>query len=107
MKPMSDDIDSRLQQRIYDGNRAKEVLENEVFQGAFLAIELEMTETWKKSPARDAEGREKIWQYLMLLQKVKTHLEATMQDGKVADLDLEHRRTVAQRLRDGWNSFSE
>lgn len=104
---MSDDLDTRLQNRVYDGNRAREVLENEAFEGAFTAIEQELVEAWKTSPARDEAGRQKIWEYLTLLKKVKTHLESTLQDGKVAELDLNHRRTVAQRVRDGWDSLTE
>lgn len=104
---MSDDLDDRLQSRVYDGNRAREVLENEAFDGAFTAIEQELTEAWKNSPARDEAGRQKIWEYLTLLKKVRTHLEATLQDGKVAELDLNHRRSLAQRARDGWSSLTE
>ena len=104
---MNEDLDDRLQKRVYDGNRAREVLENEAFEGAFVAIEQELTEAWKKSPARDEAGRQKIWEYLTLLKKVRTHLEATLQDGKVAELDLNHRRTLKERVRDGWNSFNE
>jgi len=104
---MSADLDDRLQKRVYEGNRAREVLENEAFDGAFNAIELELVEAWKTSPARDEAGRQEIWKYLTLLKKVKTQLESTLQDGKVAELDLNHRRTLAQRVRDGWDSLVE
>lgn len=99
--------DERLQQRIYDANRAREVLENEAFSGAFEAIESEVIEEWKKSPARDAEGREKLWTYLTLLKKVRMQLEATMKDGQIAELDLNHNRSLRQRVKDGWDSLTE
>ncbi|MDE1997645.1 MAG: hypothetical protein KGN37_17125 [Burkholderiales bacterium] len=99
--------DERLHQRIYDGNRAKEVLENEAFAKAFEDIESEVVEAWKKSPARDEEGREKLWQYLTLLGKVKTQLEASMRDGQLAELDLNHQRTLKERVMDGWHSLTE
>ena len=91
-----------LEQRIFEGDRAKEVLENEAFQAAFDAIEQEYTEAWKTSPARDAEGREKLWTYLMLLRKVKAHLQTTLETGKLAALDMDRKRTIAERL--GFNS---
>ena len=60
-----------LEQRLYEGDRAREVLENEAFIAAFDATEKEVIEQWTNSPARDVEGREKLWQYLMILRKVK------------------------------------
>ena len=63
-----------LEQNLHRGSRAKEVLENEVFIEAFEAIEQELTESWKKSPARDQSGRESLWQLQMLwLWSVETH----------------------------------
>jgi len=80
-----------LEERIYDGNRAKEVLENEAFLAAFDAIELEVMTQWTNSDTRDAEGRERLWSYLHLLKKVRTHLVSTLESGKLAMLDLAHR----------------
>ena len=91
-----------LEARMYDGNRAKEILESEVFTGAFDAIEAEVIEQWTNSPARDQAGRESLWQYLMLLRKVKTHLVTTMETGKLAALDLQHKQTMLERVRAGW-----
>lgn len=79
-----------IEQRIYDANRAKEVLENEAFNAAFDDTEKEIIEQWTNSPARDSEGREKLHTYLMLLRKVKAHLSYSLETGKLAKLDLEH-----------------
>jgi hypothetical protein len=88
-------------ERIYDGNRAKEVLENEQFQAAFAAIEKEIIDKWTNSPARDAEGRESLWNYLMLLRKVKAHLTETLDTGKLAEMDLRHKQSLADRMKNG------
>lgn len=96
-----------IETRIYDGNRAREVLENEVFQAVWTDIEQEYTEAWKNSPARDAEGREKLWMYLRLMQKLKAQIVTTMETGKLAKLDLEHERKIQDRLKDGWRSLTE
>jgi len=95
-----------LEQRLYNGDRAREVLENEEFIAAFEAIEQELLETWKHSPARDPDGREKLWAYLHLLTKVKTQLTQTLETGKLAKLELEHQRTLKERMRDGWRSLT-
>ena len=92
-----------LEQRLYDGDRAREVLENEAFGAAFEAIEKEVIEQWTNSPARDQEGRERLWTYLGLLKKLKAQLTQTLDTGKLAQLELQHRQTVAERAR-GWLS---
>lgn len=94
-------------ERIYYGNRAKEVLDNEAFQMAFTAIENEVIEQWKNSPARDAEGREKLHQYLMMLGKVKAHLSQTMESGRLTELDIAHKKSMAARVQDGLSSFGK
>jgi len=67
-----------LEQNLHRGSRAKEVLENEVFIDAFDTIEKELTESWKKSPARDEAGREKLWQ----LQKELQHQQSLKDRAK-------------------------
>ncbi len=90
-----------IEQRIYDGNRAKEILDNEVFIQVFADIEQELFDAWKQSPARDQEGRERIHQYQSMLQKVKTHLVSTMETGKLAQLDIQHSQSLLERTK-GW-----
>lgn len=87
-----------IEQRIYNGDRANEVLENEAFQQAFDDIENEVIEQWKNSPARDEAGREKLWTYLMLLKKLKAQITTTLETGKLAKLDLEHKKSLKERL---------
>lgn len=94
-----------LEQRIYDGNRAREILENEVFQQVLTDMEQELTQAWMNSPARDEAGREKLYQYLMTLNKFKGRIVATLETGKLAELDLNHKRTLMERAKDGVNSF--
>lgn len=88
-----------LDERLYAGNRAKEVLENEAFTAAFEAIEQEVIEQWMQSPARDQDGREKLWSYLHLLKKVRTHLTSTLETGKLAQIELQHQQTLRDRAR--------
>jgi hypothetical protein len=88
-----------IEERIYEANRARDVLENEVFQQVFADIEKEVIEQWKTSPARDEAGREKLWIYLSMLNKVKKHLESSLESGKLANLELDHKRTLAERAK--------
>lgn len=88
-----------LEERLYAGNRAKEVLENEAFTAAFEAIEKEVIDQWMQSPARDLDGREKLWSYLHLLKKVRTQLTSTLETGKLAQIELQHQQTLRDRAR--------
>lgn len=88
---MSDEL------RLHRGTRAKEVLENEEFQGAFSSIEEELTQAWKTSPQRDVEGREKLFLALTMLSKIKAALEQTVDSGKLALLNLQHQNPTMQQ----------
>lgn len=88
-----------IEQRIYNGDRAREVLENEAFAAAFVDIKTEITEQWKQSPARDNEGREKLWQLLKLADKLESTLRSSLETGTLAKLELQHKRTLAERAR--------
>lgn len=96
-----------LEQNLYNGNRAREVLENEQFLAAFEAIEQELIDAWKASPQRDVEGRERIHQYRSLLQKVKAHLVSTLESGKLAELEVRHKQTLYDRAKAGLASWTD
>ena len=98
---MERDEEQINRERIARATRAREVLNNEEWQAAFTAIEEELTEAWKTSPHRDAEGREKLFLALTMLNKVKASLEQTMQSGKLALLNLRHQNpTMREQARD-------
>jgi predicted ArsR family transcriptional regulator len=90
-----------IEQRIYKADRAKEVLENEAFQQVFADAKQEITDQWQKSPARDNEGREKLWLMLSLLNKLETMLQASLDSGKLAAKELQYQRTLAEKAK-GW-----
>ena len=89
-----------IEERLYLGDRAKEALENEAYIQAFDLIKSEVLQQWADSPARDTEGREKLWLMQSLLNKLQQTLKTTMETGKLASLELEHKRTLSQRVKD-------
>lgn len=88
-----------LEQRIYNADRAREVLDNEAYQRVFADAKQEITDQWTKSPARDQEGREKLWLMLSLLNKLETMLQASLDSGKLARLELDHQKSLAERAK--------
>lgn len=96
-----------LGQRIYNGDQAKMVLENETFIAAFDDYETEIIKSWTESPARDLEGREKLWLMLSTLRKVKAMLLQTLTTGKLATEELKHQRSMIERKREKVSAFSQ
>lgn len=88
-----------LEERLYQGNRAREVLENEAYINAHEAIEKDVIEQWTSSPARDAEGRERLWTYLQMLRKLKAQIQQTLETGQLAAVELQHKQTLSDRAR--------
>lgn len=70
------------------GRRAAELLSNELLQDALKAIEAEVIEQWKACPARDAEGKEALWQLMKTAEKFKVLLTGHIEAGKLATLNL-------------------
>ncbi|QJP10462.1 hypothetical protein [Pseudomonas multiresinivorans] len=91
-----------LEKQLYDANRAREVLENEVFIQVWADVEQELTKAWQESPARDVEGREKIFLTLQMLRKLHKAIQSTLDSGKLAEKELQHKKTLADRARGIW-----
>lgn len=88
-----------IESRLYLGDRAREILENEAFIAATEAIEHEVIEQWTNSPARDADGREKLWLMLQMHRKMQAALRTTLETGTLAKEELRHKQTLADRAR--------
>ena len=89
-----------LEHRINRGSRAKEIIENEIYQEAFEALEQEILLQWGESPARDQEGREKLYLMLGITRRVKAILQSVMETGKLAEVELVHKQTMLDRAKE-------
>jgi len=77
------------------GQKAEALLENPLLREAFDAMEATYIEAWKSNGATltgdsaiphrlDAAGRDRLWQMVQVVGKVRSHIEAMVNDGKVA-----------------------
>jgi hypothetical protein len=68
--------------------QVRTLLENEHVEAAFFELEAAYIATWKATPARDTEGREKLWQAVQIVWKVKSHLDAVAANGRLAERQI-------------------
>ena len=81
---------------ILRGRDAEQLLAHPLLQEAFELIEQEYTHEWQNSPARDQDGRERLWLMLRLLKRLKGQLEQVVSTGEMAKATLAQR--IGQRL---------
>jgi hypothetical protein len=70
------------------GQISQSLLENELLNEALDAIEDEVIAQWEVCPARDAEGKEALWQLYKTSKKFRGLLQGYVQTGKLASDNL-------------------
>lgn len=81
------------------GERANQLLSDPLLSEAFEIVEQELVNQWQNSPARDAEGREKLFLTLKCLHRAKAHLTSVLETGVMA------KATLAQRAGQTLSSY--
>jgi hypothetical protein len=66
------------------GERAQAILDDPLVVEAFAALERACIEEWRRAPARDVEGRERIWVMLKLCERLREHFASLVESGKLA-----------------------
>ena len=72
------------------GQRAQELLDNELLRETLDAIEAEVVAQWGDCPARDKDGKEALWQLYKTAQKFRATLYGYVQTGKLATENMKH-----------------
>jgi len=70
------------------GQISQSLLENELLNEALDAIEKEVVEQWEACPARDADGKEALWQLMKTSKKFRRILVGYVENGKLATEQL-------------------
>lgn len=71
------------------GDRAKQTLDDPRFNEAVEALKAEYYSAWLSSPADDVAGRERLRIAAVTVDKIKAHLIAMMNDGKMARIKID------------------
>ena len=76
--------------------RADALLRDELLTEAFATLERDYVKAWRETAARDTDARERLWQAVQLVAKVRDHLGSVVSGGQLARREL---ADLAQRKR--------
>jgi len=65
-------------------NRAKNLLNDPLYNEAFDALAEELHNTWYNSSVKEVESREQAWLSLRLLERLRLHLTSIVETGEMA-----------------------
>lgn len=80
--------DIKLQKDASRGARAESLLKNELLIEAFAALEKDYTDALFLTKPQDQIAREKLYLAVNVTRKVKDHLNSMVQNGKLAQKQL-------------------
>lgn len=89
--------DEKLRGEVERARMAAELSEHPLFREALDGYKDRLTREWAASPARDTEGRERIWLMLRTAEAVEAHLRELMETGKLASIQIEQKRSLKER----------
>ena len=92
---MSDEI--ALTKATEKAAQAQRLLDDKMLKDAFEMLEKAYIERWRATGIEDVTGREKLFLAINVVGKVKDHLTAFINDGKLAQAELDNLAREAQR----------
>ena len=92
---MRDEI--ALQKGVTRGSKAKTLLESELLQEAFKALEDGYYAAWRATRLEDQAGRERLFLAANVIGKVRDHLTKILADGSIAKAELNNLHADADR----------
>jgi len=81
--------EDKLSEAMGRGARAERLLNDPLLQEAFEMLERDYIRGWRDTGARDTDARERLWQALHVVAKVRSHLGSVVSSGKLAQRELD------------------
>ena len=78
-------------QELVRGDQASAVLNNPIYQEAFVMIRARLMEEFQKTKFKQTDERDEVWRKMQTVEWVEKHFKQVMQSGSVAQA------TIAQR----------
>ena len=69
--------------------RAQRLLDDALLIEAFDTLDRDYLKAWRATAARDTDARERLWQAVQIVAKVRDHLTGVVNGGKLAQRELD------------------
>ena len=76
--------------------QAKLLLDSPLLQEAFDRLDAEYVKAWRGTMATEDDARQRLWQAVQIVGKVRDHLRLIVENGKLAQSDIAY---LSQRAR--------
>lgn len=83
------------------GHEARRILDNPLFREAIDTLREGIIGKWRAAPIRDREGMHELKLMDKLLTDIEGYLRSVLDTGKMADIQLEKERKVAELRKAG------
>ena len=90
-------MSDKLHEDSLRAQRAQQLMDDELMVEAFASLETEYIAFWKKTPVRDTDARERLWQQIRNLDLLKGHFEKIISNGKLAQKQLDDIVNLGER----------
>ena len=80
--------------------RAEALQRDELLAEALAALDRDYLEAWRATHARDTDARERLWQAVQVVAKVRDHLAHVIAGGRLAQRELDDIAAKAERDKD-------
>ncbi len=92
---MTDEI--ALTKALARAARAEALLRDELLVESLDAMEREYIAAWQRSASRDTDARERLWQAVQVVARVRDHLTSVVNNGKLAQREMQDLETLGER----------
>lgn len=86
----------QLEQERIDGEKARQLLGNDVFKAAWKSAEDSLIAQMQEVKMRDTEMHTRLILALQILSSVRRHIEVTLETGQMAELQLKEPNKFAR-----------
>lgn len=84
---MADEIE--LTRRVSRKARAEALQRDELLIEAFATLDADYIQAWRQTHINDTVARERLWQAIQIVAKVRDHLRIVVDQGKLAQKELD------------------
>ena len=94
-----------LNKAVSQASRADALQRDELLTGALRQLEDDYIAAWRATHVRDQEARERLWQGVQVVGKVRDHLSHLISGGRLAQKQLDEITALTERNKDKdeWN----